>query len=106
MARSPPAGQVEHGAARFGQLPDGSFISELVAGTDIHRREDVIPVRVIEYTIGNQGRPATAGTASYRLVNLIAEVLCDHPAHTRIRRAGMAIGSMPRSTAARPTTGA
>lgn len=28
------------------RLPDGSFISELVAGTDIHRREDVIPVRV------------------------------------------------------------
>ena len=74
-------------------LPDGSFISELAAGTDKHRREDVIPVRVIEYSIGDQGRPA-AGTATGWSTSS-PKVLCDHPAHTRIRRAAMAIGRMP-----------
>lgn len=36
---------------------DGSFRSELVATPDKYRRENVLAVRVIEYTIDDAGRP-------------------------------------------------
>ena len=49
------------------RFPDGSYRSELVAATDKHRRDNVLPVRVIEYTIDDEGRPAAHGTL-YRLV--------------------------------------
>src|SRR5665811_766995 len=32
------------------RLPDGSFLSELVAAADKHHREGVLGVRVVEYT--------------------------------------------------------
>jgi Insertion element 4 transposase N-terminal/Transposase DDE domain len=48
-------------------LPDGSFLSELVATPDKRRREQVLPVRVIEYAIDDEGRPGATGT-TYRLV--------------------------------------
>ncbi len=54
------------------RFPDGSFRSELVASTDKRTRNDVIPVRVIEYTIDDQGRPAAHGT-TYRLVTTILD---------------------------------
>lgn len=47
--------------------PDGSFLSELVAAPDKRRREQVLPVRVIEYAIDDEGRPGATGT-TYRLV--------------------------------------
>lgn len=52
--------------------PDGSFRSELVANTDKHRREDVLPVRVIEYGIDDDGRPA-ANATRYRLLTTILD---------------------------------
>jgi hypothetical protein len=51
---------------------DGSFRSELVASDDKHKREHVISVRVIEYTIADPGRPQAAGT-TYRLVTTILD---------------------------------
>lgn len=54
------------------RLPDGSFRSELVASTDKRRREDVRSVRVIEYAVDDQGRPAAAGT-TYRLVTTVLD---------------------------------
>lgn len=54
------------------RLPDGSFRSELVASTDKRRREDVLGVRVVEYTIDDHGRPAAAGT-TYRLVTTLLD---------------------------------
>jgi len=42
------------------RYPDGSFRSELVASTDKRRREDVLAVRVIEYSIDDPGRPGEA----------------------------------------------
>jgi hypothetical protein len=54
------------------RLPDGSFRSELVASTDKRRRQDVLGVRVIEYAIDDQGRPAAAGT-TYRLVTTLLD---------------------------------
>lgn len=54
------------------RLGDGSFRSELVASTDKRTRDDVISVRVIEYTIDDPGRPAAAGTR-YRLVTTIVD---------------------------------
>ncbi len=49
------------------RLPDGSFLSELVASTDKYRRQDVLAVRVVEYAINDEGRPGAQGT-TYRLV--------------------------------------
>jgi hypothetical protein len=54
------------------RLPDGSFRSELVASTDKYRREDVLPVRVIEYAIDDEGRPAAQAT-TYRLVTTVVD---------------------------------
>jgi len=46
---------------------DGSFRSELVASDDKRARARVTPVRVVEYTIDDPGRPQTDDTR-YRLV--------------------------------------
>jgi hypothetical protein len=54
------------------RLADGSFRSELVASTDKGRRDDVLSVRVVEYTIDDAGRPAAAETR-YRLVTTILD---------------------------------
>lgn len=53
-------------------LPDGSFLSELVAAPDKRRREQVLPVRVIEYAIDDEGRPGATGT-TYRLVTTLLD---------------------------------
>ena len=53
-------------------LPDGSFVSELVATPDKYRREDVLPVRVVEYTIDDEGRPGATDT-TYRLLTTILD---------------------------------
>jgi hypothetical protein len=52
--------------------PDGSFRSELIASTDKYRREDVLPVRVIEYGINDEGRRGATGT-KYRLLTTILD---------------------------------
>jgi Insertion element 4 transposase N-terminal/Transposase DDE domain len=54
------------------RLPDGSFLSELVATPDKYRREHVLPVRVIEYAIDDEGRPGATGT-TYRLLTTILD---------------------------------
>ena len=54
------------------RLPDGSFRSELVATPDKYRREHVLPVRVIEYAIDDEGRPGATGT-TYRLLTTILD---------------------------------
>ena len=54
------------------RLPDGSFRSEIVATADKRAREQVRPVRVIEYTLEDTGRPAAAGTR-YRLLTTITD---------------------------------
>ena len=54
------------------RLPDGSFLSELVATPDKYRREHVLPVRVVEYAIDDQGRPGATGT-TYRLLTTILD---------------------------------
>jgi Insertion element 4 transposase N-terminal/Transposase DDE domain len=54
------------------RLPDGSFRSELVATPDKYRRQDVLPVRVIEYAIDDEGRPGATGT-TYRLLTTILD---------------------------------
>ena len=53
-------------------LPDGSFRSELVATPDKYRREDVLPVRVVEYAIDDEGRPGAIDT-TYRLLTTILD---------------------------------
>jgi Insertion element 4 transposase N-terminal/Transposase DDE domain len=53
------------------RLPDGSFLSELVAAPDKRRREYVLPVRVIEYAIDDEGRPGATGTTYRLLTNLL-----------------------------------
>ena len=53
-------------------LPDGSFVSELVATPDKYRREDVLAVRVVEYAIDDEGRPGAVGT-TYRLLTTILD---------------------------------
>lgn len=47
-------------------LPDGSYLSELVAARDKDRRADPIPVRVIEYTL-------EPGGVVYRLITTITD---------------------------------
>jgi hypothetical protein len=54
------------------RLPDGSFLSELVAAPDKYRRENVLPVRVVEYAIDDEGRPGAIGT-TYRLLTTILD---------------------------------
>lgn len=49
---------------------DGSFHSELVASDDKYARERVLPVRVVEYTLDDPGRPHSADTR-YRLITTI-----------------------------------
>jgi hypothetical protein len=61
------------------RLPDGSFRSELVASTDKYRRQDVVPVRVIEYAVDDEGRPGAKGS-TYRLVTTILDPAAA-PAH-------------------------
>ncbi len=51
---------------------DGSFRSELVASDDKHKRDHVIPVRVIEYRVVDPGRLKAAGV-TYRLVTTILD---------------------------------
>src|SRR5450759_5735382 len=53
------------------RLPDGSFLSELVASPDKRRREHVLPVRVIEYAIDDEGRPGATGTTYRLLTNVL-----------------------------------
>jgi len=53
------------------RLPDGSFLSELVAAADKHHREDVLGVRVVEYTIDDDGRPGASGTRYRLLTNVL-----------------------------------
>ncbi len=54
------------------RFSDGSFRSELVASTDKRKREDVVPVRVIEYAIDDPGRTSAKET-TYRLVTTILD---------------------------------
>jgi Transposase DDE domain/Insertion element 4 transposase N-terminal len=54
------------------RLPDGSFVSELVATADKRRREDVCTVRVIEYALDDPGRPGAQET-TYRLVTTLLD---------------------------------
>lgn len=61
------------------RLSDGSFRSELVASDDKSAREHVLPVRIIEYTIDDPGRPEAAGTL-YRLATTILDPTAA-PAH-------------------------
>jgi hypothetical protein len=53
------------------RLPDGSFLSELVAATDKRNREQVLPVRVVEYAIDDDGRPGAKNTTYRLLTNLL-----------------------------------
>ncbi|WP_442817945.1 transposase [Streptomyces sp. NBC_01224] len=50
-------------------LPDGSYLSEIVAARDRNRRADPARVRVIEYTLGPRGKDATV----YRLVTTLLD---------------------------------
>jgi Insertion element 4 transposase N-terminal/Transposase DDE domain len=52
--------------------PDGSYRSELVATADKRTRENVLPVRVVEYTIADDGRPGAKDT-TYRLITTILD---------------------------------
>jgi len=52
-------------------LPDGSYLSEVVAAPDRRRREHVLGVRVVEYTIEDQGRPGAVGTPYRLLTNIL-----------------------------------
>ena len=51
---------------------DGSFRSEIVASSDKRSRESVIPVRVVEYAVGDPGRPQAEDT-TYRLITTVLE---------------------------------
>jgi hypothetical protein len=53
------------------ELPDGSYLSQIVASGDYYRRADPCVVRVIEYTLDDAGRPA--GEAPYRLITTILD---------------------------------
>lgn len=54
------------------RFDDGSYRSEMVATPDKRTRKDVTPVRVIEYTLNDPGRPDSKGTR-YRLVTTIID---------------------------------
>jgi hypothetical protein len=49
-----------------------TFLSELVATRDTYRREQVRPVRVVEYGIDDDGRPGARNT-TYRLLTTILD---------------------------------
>lgn len=53
------------------ELPDGSYLSELVAAADHRKRADPEVVRVIEYTLDDPGRPRRQ--APYRLITTIRD---------------------------------
>jgi hypothetical protein len=53
------------------ELPDGSYLSEIVAAGDYYRRADPGVVRVIEYTLDDPGRRAQ--NAPYRLITTILD---------------------------------
>lgn len=61
------------------ELPDGSYLSEIVASEDYYRRVDPQVVRVIEYTLDDQeGGPGPADPrpvieAPYRLITTILD---------------------------------
>jgi Insertion element 4 transposase N-terminal/Transposase DDE domain len=50
-------------------LPDGSYLSQIVAGRDHRHGRDPITVRVVEYALADPGRPTQQ--APYRLVTTI-----------------------------------
>ena len=54
------------------RLPDGSYRSEIVATPDKRARANVRPVRVIEYTVTDPGRPQAEAT-TYRLLTTIMD---------------------------------
>ncbi|MEV7776584.1 IS4 family transposase [Kitasatospora sp. NPDC086791] len=53
------------------ELPDGSYLSDIVAARDHRKRTDPTVVRVIEYTLYDPGRPAQS--APYRLITSILD---------------------------------
>lgn len=53
------------------ELPDGSYLSEIVATSDYYRRADPQVVRVIEYTLDDPGRETS--DAPYRLITTILD---------------------------------
>ncbi|MEU4449665.1 IS4 family transposase [Actinosynnema sp. NPDC050801] len=53
------------------ELPDGSYLSEIVATEDHYRRADPVTVRVVEYTLDDPARPAD--DAPYRLITTILD---------------------------------
>jgi hypothetical protein len=53
------------------ELPDGSYLSDIVAAKDHRRRTDPTEVRVIEYTLDDPGRPQHS--APYRLITTILD---------------------------------
>lgn len=53
------------------ELPDGSYLSEIVATDDHYRRADPVPVRVIEYTLDDPTESEQA--APYRLITTILD---------------------------------
>lgn len=55
------------------RFDDGSFRSEIVATGDKHTRNNVLSVRVIEYTLDDPGRPDTP--ERYRLITTILDPL-------------------------------
>jgi hypothetical protein len=52
-------------------LPDGSYLSQIVAGRDHRHGRDPIMVRVVEYALADPGRPTQQ--APYRLVTTILD---------------------------------
>ncbi|MEV7395477.1 MULTISPECIES: IS4 family transposase [unclassified Streptomyces] len=53
------------------ELPDGSYLSDIVAAKDHRKRIDPSVVRVIEYTLDDPGRPVQS--APYRLITTILD---------------------------------
>jgi hypothetical protein len=53
------------------ELPDGSYLSEIVAAKDHRKRADPTVVRVVEYTLAGSGYPAQ--DAPYRLITTILD---------------------------------
>ncbi|MFF5027886.1 IS4 family transposase [Streptomyces collinus] len=53
------------------ELPDGSYLSEIVAAKDHRKRADPEVVRVIEYTLDDPGRPEQ--DVPYRLITTILD---------------------------------
>lgn len=53
------------------ELPDGSYLSDIVAAKDHRKRTDPTVVRVIEYTLDDPGRPQHP--APYRLITTVLD---------------------------------